>query len=235
MKIAYRIVTPILAIGAVVLGIILKLFYFAIGGISDEVTQILTLASQFGVATRYEFSVYEIINLLTTAGAAEQTTEATEEAVSLASIAQPVLPHLIAFIIFFVLTLVMLVAVAVVSALAKDKKGRKNVMLMSAAGLVLCFVCIVISRLAFDIIIGGQISLTDLVKLFSDSTWTQLLTAVVTISAATLSSGFYSVFGMYIVIMLWTVFTNMLIKTPIQIQRKHRRKKPLKKVSAYFK
>ncbi len=237
MKIAYRIVTPILAIGALVMGILLKLFYFAIGGASDEITSIITLASQFGVATKYEFSVYEIIELLLgsdLSAAAQATEEAAEEVVTFASVAEPVIPHLIAFVVFFVLTLVMLFAIAIVSAVVGGKKGRKTVIGMSAGGLVLCFICIVISRFAFDIIIGGEISLTDLVSLFSESAWTQILTAVVTISSATLSAGFYGVFGMYIVIILWTVLTNMLIKTPIQFQKKHRRKKPMKKLSAYF-
>ena len=85
-----------------------------------------------------------------------------------------------------------------------------------------------------NIIIGGEINLTDLVGMFSDSTWTQLLAAAVTIKTATLSAGFYAVFGMYILVMLWTVLANMLIKTPIQVEKKHRRKKPLPRVSAVF-
>ena len=238
MKIAYRIITPILALGAVVMGILLKLFYFAIGGAADEINTILTLAAQFGVATKYEFSVVDIFKLLlsadTSGTATEQAGEAAAEAVSLFDVAGPVIPHLIAFVVFFVLTLAMMVAVGVVSAAVGGKKGRKSVMIMSAAGLVLSFICIIISRLAFDIIIGGEISLTDLVSLFSESAWTQILTAVVTISSATLSAGFYAVFGMYILIMLWTVLTNMLIKTPIQFEKKHRRKKPMRRPSALF-
>jgi len=39
---------------------------------------------------------------------------------------------------------------------------------------------------------------------------------------------------MYILVILWTVLTNMLIKTPIQLEKKHRRRKPLKRPSAYF-
>ena len=58
------------------------------------------------------------------------------------------------------------------------------------------------------------------------------LAAVVTITSATLSAGFYAVFGMYILVILWTVLCNMLIKTPIQVQKKHRRKKPMKRLSA---
>ena len=37
MKLAYRIITPILAVGAVVMGLMLKLFYFAIGGLTEEI------------------------------------------------------------------------------------------------------------------------------------------------------------------------------------------------------
>ena len=231
MKIAYRIITPILAIGAVVMGLMLKLFYFAIGGLSDEISTIVTLAEQFGVQTKYEFSAIEIIQMLTGAdlsGAAE----GTEGAASFLTIAEPIISYLIAFVVFFVLALLIFLAVGVLAAI---KDNRKAVMLTSVVGLVVCFTCIIISKLAFDKIIGGEINLTDLVGMFSESTWAQLLAAVVTIKTATLSAGFYAVFGMYILIILWTVFANMLIKTPIQIEKKHRRKKPLPRPSAIFK
>lgn len=236
MKIAYRIITPLLAIGAVVMGFLLKLFYFAIGGITEEISSIVTIASQLGVATKYEFSAYELIKLLLTtdlSGAAtDATAEAAKESAGFLTIIEPVLPHIIAFIVFFVLTILLFLALGVVAA-ATGK--RKTVMLMSAGGLALCFICIIISRLAFDKIIGGEIPLNDLVGMFSDSTWMKLLTTVVTVSSATLSAGFYAVFGMYLLVIFWTILTNMLINTPIEIHRKHRRKKPMKRLSAVFK
>ncbi len=231
MKIAYRIITPILAVGAVVMGFLLKLFYFAIGGITEEIGAIVNLASQFGVATKYEFSAFELIKLLLTTDLSGAATDAAKESASFLTIIEPILPHLITFIIFFVLTLLLFLALGVVAA-ATGK--RKTVMLMSVGGLVLCFICIIISRLAFDKIIGGEIPLADLVKMFSDSTWVQLLTAAVSITSATLSAGFYAVFGMYILVILWTVLTNMLINTPIEVKKKHRRKKPMKRLSAVF-
>lgn len=231
MKIAYRIITPLLAIGAVVMGLMLKLFYFAIGGLTDEISSIVTLAEQFGVQTKYEFSAIEIIEMLTKAdlsGAAE----GAEEAASFLAIAEPIIPHLIAFVVFFVIALGLFLATGVVAAI---KDNRKPVMIMSVSGLVITFICIVISRLAFDKIIGGEINLSDIVGMFSESSWTQLLAAVVTVKTATLSAGFYAVFGMYILVILWTVLANMLIKTPIQIEKKHRRRKPLPRPSAIFK
>ena len=230
MKIAYRIITPILAVGAVVMGLMLKLFYFAIGGLTDEISSIVTLAEQFGVQTKYEFSAIEIIEMLMKtdlSGAAEST----EEAASFLTIAEPIIPHLIAFVVFFVIAIALFLATGVVAAI---RDNRKPVMIMSVSGLVICFVCIIISKLAFDKLIGGEINLSDVVGMFSDSTWTQLLAAVVTIKTATLSAGFYAVFGMYILVIFWTVLANMLIKTPIQIEKKHRRKKPLKSLSAVF-
>lgn len=228
MKIAYRIITPILAVGAVAMGFFLKLFYFAIGGASEEIDSIVTIASQLGVATNYEFSAFEIIKLLLTTDLSG-TADATTESASFLTIIEPVLPHIIAFIVFFVLTLLLFLALGVVAAAT----GKRNAVIgMSIGGLVLCFICIIISRFAFDKIMGGEIPLTDLVGMFSESVWMQLLTAVVTVSSATLSAGFYAVFGMYILVILWTVMTNMLIKTPIQITKKHRRKKPIKRLSA---
>lgn len=231
MKIAYRIITPLLAIGAVVMGLMLKLFYFAIGGLSDEISSIVTLAEQFGVQTKYEFSAIEIIKMLMNADLSGAVAEGTEEATSFLTIAEPIIPHLIAFVVLFVIALALFLATGVVAAV---KDNRKTVIWMSAAGLVITFICIVISKLAFDKIIGGEINLSDIVGMFSESTWTQLLAAVVTVKTATLSAGFYAVFGMYILVILWTVLANMLIKTPIQIEKKHRRRKPLPRPSAIF-
>ena len=226
MKLAYRIITPILAIGAVVMGLMLKLFYFALGGASDEITTIVTLAQKLGAQTTFEYSAVEIIKLLM----GTDLSGATDS--SFMTIAEPIIPHLVAFVVFFVIALLVFLAVAVLAAI---KDNRKTVMLTSVVGLVICFICIVIGRLAFDKIIGGEINLTDIVGMFSDSQWAQLLAAVVTIKTATLSAGFYAVFGMYILVILWTVLANMLIKTPIQFEKKHRRKKPLPRPSAVFK
>ena len=226
MKLAYRIITPILAIGAVVMGLMLKLFYFALGGATEEITSIVTLAQQLGAQTTFEYSAIEIIKLLM----GTDMSAATDS--SFMTIAEPIIPHLIAFVVFFIIALLVFLAVGVLAAI---KDNRKTVMLTSVAGLVICFICIVISRLAFDKIIGGEINLTDVVGMFSESSWAQLLAAVVAIKTATLSAGFYAVFGMYILVILWTVLANMLIKTPIVIERKHRRKKPLPRPSAILK
>ena len=232
MKIAYRIITPILAIGAVVMGLMLKLFYFAIGGLTDEISSIVTLAEQFGVQTKYEFSAIEIIEMLLNTDLSGAVAEGEEAAASFMTIAEPIIPHLIAFVVFFVIALLIFIAVGVLAAI---KDNRKTVMFTSIAGFAVCFICIIISKLAFDKLIGGEINLSDIVGMFSESAWAQLLAAVVTIKTATLSAGFYAVFGMYILVILWTVLANMLIKTPIQIEKKHRRKKPLPRPSAIFK
>ena len=226
MKLAYRIITPIFAVGAVVMGLMLKLFYFALGGASEEITSIVTLAQQLGAQTTFEYSAIEIIKLLM----GTDMSGATES--GFMTIAEPIIPHLIAFVVFFVIALLVFLALGVLAAI---KDNRKTVMRTSIAGLVICFICIIISKLAFDKIIGGEINLTDVVGMFSESSWAQLLAAVVTIKTATLSAGFYAVFGMYILVILWTVLANMLIKTPIQFEKKHRRKKPIPKASAILK
>ena len=232
MKIAYRIITPILSIGAIVMGLMLKLFYFAIGGLTDEISSIVTLAEQFGVQTKYEFSAIDIIDMLMNTDLSGAVAEGEEAAASFMTIAEPIIPHLIAFVVFFIVALLIFLAVGVLAAI---KDNRKTVMISSIAGFVVCFICIIISKLAFDKLIGGEINLSDIVGVFSESAWAQLLAAVVTIKTATLSAGFYAVFGMYILVILWTVLANMLIKTPIQFEKKHRRKKPLPRPSAIFK
>lgn len=223
MKIAYRIITPIISVGAILMGLLLKLFYFAIGSADESISSIVTIAEALGVQTKYEFSVIEILDVLF------NLEPAKEDATPFTELIAPVLPHIIAFVVFFILTLLMFLAVGIVAA-ATDK--RNVVIGMSAGGLVLCFICIVVARLAFDKILGGEISLSDLMGAVSDSVGMQLLAAVVTITNATLSSGFYGVFGMYILVIIWTILCNMLIKTPIQVQKKHRRKKPMKRLSA---
>lgn len=223
MKLAYRIITPILAVGSVLMGFFLKLFYFAIGTADESLSSIVQLVGALGVKTNYEFSAFEIIKLLL------GMEPAKDDSASFAELVAPVMPHIISFIVFFVLTLLMFIAVASVAA-ATDK--RNVVIGMCGGGLVLCFICIVIAKLAFDKLIGGEISLSDLMGVFSENIGMQLLAAVVTITSATLSAGFYAVFGMYILVILWTVLCNMLIKTPIQVQKKHRRKKPMKRLSA---
>ena len=136
MKIAYRIITPLLAIGAVVMGLMLKLFYFAIGGLSDEISSIVTLAEQFGVQTKYEFSAIEIIEMLMKADLSGAAAEGTEEAASFLTIAEPIIPHLIAFVIFFIIALALFLATGVVAAI---KDNRKPVMIMSVSGLVITY------------------------------------------------------------------------------------------------
>lgn len=225
MKIAYRIITPILSIGAIVIGIMLKLFHFAIGTVSEELSQLTQLLERLNVQTKFEFSVVDIIKLLMGVDTSK------ESDVDIMALIQPILPQLIAFVVFFVLALAMLVAVGTVAATTNK---RKLVIGLCAGGLAICFIAIIISNSAFAKIIGGEIALTDVVSAFSDSAWAPLAAAFITISTATLSGGFYGVFGMYILIIFWTVMADMLIKNPIQFQKKHRRKKPLKSLSAVF-
>ena len=225
MKIAYRIITPILTVAALVIGVVLKLFHFAIGTASEELSQLTTILEAFNVKTKFEFSVVDIIQLLLGMDTSK------ESEVDVMALIEPILPQLIAFVVFFVLALVMLV---VVGAVAAATNKRKLVIGLCAGGLVICFIAIIISNNAFAKIMGGEIALTDVVSAFSDSTWAALAAAIVTITSATLSGGFYGVFGMYILIILWTVISDMLIKNPIQVKKKHRRKKPMKSLSAIF-
>ncbi|MCM1545012.1 MAG: hypothetical protein NC110_06900 [Ruminococcus sp.] len=234
MKIAYRIVTPILALAAIAGGIFLKMFYFVIGSTDEQIGSLVNAVS--GLITQnggknylhYEFSVFELLK--TIAGA-----KPSEDAGSFAEIAKPIMPQLISFIVVFVLVICVLVAIAVVSAALSDsKKKRQTVIGLCAGGLVLMFICIIISNSAFAKLTGGEISLTDLMTLFSDNALMTLATAILSVTSATLSAGFYAVFGCFMVIIIWTIVTNMIIKTPIQINKTYRRKKPMKKISAVF-
>lgn len=232
MKIAYRIVTPILALGSIVLGIFLKMFYFTIGSTDESIGNLVNAVAQLSngkISTTYEFSVFELAKLLMGIEAPKE-----EGAKTFQEIAAPVIPYIIAFFAVIIIAVLICVAIAVVSAALKDsKKKRYTVIGLCAAGIVTLFACIIISNTAFGKIMNGDVSLAELLSLFSDNALLTLATAILTITSATLSSGFYAMFGMFMLIVFWTVLTNMLISTPIQKKKKaYKRKKPMKKLSA---
>lgn len=228
MKIAYRIVTPILALASIVLGFFLKMFYFTIGSTNEQIGTIVSAVEQLAngsFSTTYEYSLFELIKLLTSL----ETPEG-EDALTFAEVAAPIIPYIIAFFVVFVIAALICVAIAVVSAALPDsRKKRYSVIWMSFGGIVTLFACILISNAAFGKIINGEVSLTDLLSLFSDNVLLTLATAILTITKATLSAGFYAMFGIFMFIIMWTILTNMLIKTPIQKTKKaYKRKKHVK-------
>lgn len=229
MKIAYRIVTPILAVGAVVMGVFLKLFHFTIGNADQQIQNIVNIAENLikSFSTKYEYSVFEIIKM-----AVGGTPNAKAE-VSFAEVVKPIMSNLIAFAVLFAIVLLVLIAIAVVSSLANSKKKRNTVIIMSAVGLAVSFACIIVSNGAFTKIINGDVNLTDLVSLFSENALMTLATALISITEASLSAGFYAVFGIYMLIIIWTIFSNYLISSPIQRTTKaYKRKKPMKSLRA---
>ena len=229
MKLAYRIVTPVLAVGAVVMGIFLKLFTFVMGSADEQINNLVSAVSQLieKLNTTYEYSIFDIIKMA--AKGVNDTAAATTAAeagtqVTLAEAAKAVIPDAIAFGIFFAIVLGVMLAIAVVGALAENKKKRTTVICLSAAGLVFSLVCIIISNNAFDKIINGEVNLTDIVNLLSGNALIALATAIVSVRSAALSAGFYAVFGLFIVIIIWTIVSNMVIKTPILPDKTYKKK-----------
>lgn len=226
MKLAYRIVTPVLAAGAVAMGIFLKLFTFVVGSTDDSINQLIGAVTQLvnTLDTKFEYSAFELIKMLLGGPANPEANTTFQEA------AHAIIPDIIAFSIVFVLILLVMVAVGVLGGLANSKKRRNVVMIVCAVGLVLCFVAIIISNDAFRKIIDGKVSLSRLVSLMSENVLATLATAIISVTSATLSFGFYAVFGMFLLIILWTIFTNFLIKNPIRISKTYRRKNPKRTV-----
>lgn len=234
MKTAYRIITPILAVGSVVMGFFLKMFTFVIGNADEQINNLIGAVTQLSggkIKQTYEYSVFELIKMLTGSNTAA-TTETTEEAKSVTEILAPIMPHLVAFFVIVALVAIVFVAIAVISALKDSKKKRRNVIITSIVGIALLFVCIFVTNAAFAKVTGGSISLTDLVTAVSGSALAALATAVVSVTSATLSAGFYAMFGMFLLIIIWTIVANMTISTPIQAKKTYKRKKPVKKLSA---
>ena len=220
MKLAYRITTPILAAGAAVLGFFLKLFTFVVGSTDEQINNLVNAVSSLfnGIHTTYEYSAFEIIKMIIS-GPANETAEK-----SFAEVAAPIMSDIIAFAVLFCIMLLVMVAVGVLAALANSKKKRITVIIVSAAGLVVSLACIIVSNSAFAKIINGDVNLTELVSLLSDNALAALATAIVSVTSATLSAGFYAVFGIFILIILWTIFSNFLIKNPIQKNKSYKRK-----------
>lgn len=220
MKLAYRIVTPILAAGAVVLGFFLKLFTFVVGSTDEQINNLVNAVSSLfnGIHTTYEYSAFEIIKMIISGPANESAEKSFTE------VAAPIMSDIIAFAVLFCIMLLVMVAVGVLAALANSKKKRITVIIVSAAGLVVSLACIIVSNSAFAKIINGDVNLTELVSLLSDNALAALATAIVSVTSATLSAGFYAVFGIFILIILWTIFSNFLIKNPIQKNKSYKRK-----------
>ncbi len=246
MKIVHRIITPILALGTIALGLFLKMFYFHISGSSENVNTILALVQAFAkdFSFNFEYSVYELINMFFFGGGSDSAQAATDaaaqQAATFMAVVEPVKTELTVFLVFLVIALVLLLTIAVISALGK----RKTTIILSCAGLVSLFVSIVSSRIAFDTITNGGISLGKIIStLFENETIKtllgtpsvqELIDTLVVVDTAILSGAFFAIFGMFLLIIFWTIFANMLIKTPIHTKRKHRRKLVIKKPSAYF-
>ncbi len=220
MKLAYRIVTPILAVGAVVLGFFLKLFTFVVGSTDEQINNLVNAVSSLfnGIHTTYEYSAFEIIKMIISGPANESAEKSFTE------VAAPIMSDIIAFAVLFCIMLLVMLAVGVLAALANSKKKRITVIIVSAAGLVVSLACIIVSNSAFAKIIAGDVNLTELVSLLSDNALAALATAIVSVTSATLSAGFYAVFGIFILIIIWTIFSNFLIKNPIQKNKSYKRK-----------
>ncbi len=220
MKTAYRIVTPILALGAVAAGFFLKLFTFVIGSTDDQINSLVNAVSSLfsGINTTYEYSAFEIIKMII-AGPVKEDAEK-----SFSEVAAPIMSDIVAFAVLFSIMLLIMLAVAVLSALANSKKKRIAVICTCAGGLAVSLACIVVSNSAFAKIIAGEVNLTELVSLISDSVIATLATVIVSVTSATLSAGFYTVFGLFLLIIIWTIFSSFLIKNPIQKSKTYKRK-----------
>lgn len=247
MKLAHRIVTPVFAIGAIAMGLFMKLFYFGLNfdeNVSDLAGGILGLAQLFmgdkDIAEvlrpflNYEYSAYELLEMLL------KSPDAGSQASAFLATFEPIKTELIVFLAFLILAVITLIVIAVVSAMGK----RKATIIASCVGLVFLMVSIVSSRLAFDAVKAGEISLgslastvvqNDVVKTILDiDAAQQLVNECIVVQNAILSGGFFAIFGMFLLIVFWTILANMLIKTPLHLKKKHRRKLVVKRPSAFF-
>ena len=229
MKIAYRISTPILALGAAVAGFFLKMFHFVIGSTDEQIGSLVNLVSQLSngkLSTTQEFSLFELAKMLRGYGAAAATTGTGEEAKSVTDLLAPIMPQLIAFFVLFAVAALVCIAIAATAAAMRDNKTKRTVIIvMCAFNLAVLIACIVVSNAAFAKVMNGDISIAELVNLFSENPLITLATAILTVTAASLSYGFYTVFGIMILIIIWTIIAGFVIKSPIVPAKKAYRRK----------
>lgn len=248
MKLAHRIITPVFAIGAIAMGLFMKLFYFGLNfdeSVSELAGGILGIASLFVGGQdkilevlrpflNYEYSAYELIEMLV------KNPDAGSQASAFLSVFEPIKTELIVFLAFLIFAVIALIVIAVLSAMGK----RKGTIITSCVGLAFLMVSIVSSRLAFDAVKAGGIELgalastiveNDILKTILDlDAAQQLVNECIIVQKAILSGGFFAIFGMFLLIIFWTILTNMLIKTPLHLKKKHRRKLVIKRPSAFF-
>ena len=247
MKLAHRIITPVFAVGAIIMGLFMKLFYFGLNfdeNISELAGGILGLAQLFmgdkditevlRPFLNYEYSAYELLEMFV------KSPDADSQAANFLAIFEPIKAELMVFLAFLIFAVIALIVIAVLSAMGK----RKATIITSCVGLAFLMVSIVSARFAFDAVKAGEISLgalassiaeNDILKTILDlDAAQQLVNECIIVQKAILSGGFFAIFGMFLLIIFWTVFTNMLIKTPIHLKRKHRRKLVIKRPSAIF-
>ena len=252
MKLAHRIITPVLALGAIAMGLFMKLFYFGLNfdeSVSELAGGILGIASLFVGGQEklaeilrpflnYEYSAFELIRTFLSNGDGADTS--AQQMSAFLAVFEPIKTELIVFLVFLLLAVAVLVAIAVVSAMGK----RKATIIASCVGLVFLMGSIVSARIAFDSVMAGNVDLGALASsvvenptiktILEIDAAKQLVSQCITVQTAILSSGFFALFGMFLLIIFWTILSNMLIKTPIHTTRKHRKKIVIKKPSAYF-
>lgn len=248
MKLAHRIITPILAVGAIALGVFLKMFYFGLNfdeKVSELASGILGIAQLFmgdkditeilRPFLQYEYSAYELLKMFMSDSAT-----LSDQSAAFLAIFEPIKTELIVFLVFLILAVIALIAIAVISAMGK----RKATIITSCIGLAFLMVSIVSSRIAFDQVKAGGISLGALANILIENPTIktildldaaqELINQCIIVQDAILSGGFFAIFGMFLLIIFWTIFANMLIKTPLHIKRKHRKKLVVKRPSAFF-
>ena len=96
MKTAYRIVTPILALGGIALGIFLKLFSFVVGNSDDTINNLISAVSQLSsgkFSTNYSYSLFELIKMASTSTTPQTT---GEDAKSFTEVASAIMPNIYA-------------------------------------------------------------------------------------------------------------------------------------------
>ena len=232
MKLAHRIVTPVFAIGAIAMGLFMKLFYFGLNfdeSVSELAGGILGLAQLFmgdkdivevlRPFLNYEFSAFELLSMLV------KSPDSGTQAEAFLAIFEPIKAELSVFLAFLILAVIALIVIAVLSAMGK----RKATIITSCVGLAFLMVSIVSSRLAFDAVKAGEISLgalassiaeNDILKTILDLDAAQeLVNECIIVQKAILSGGFFAIFGMFLLIIF---------------KRKHRRKLVVKRPSAIF-
>lgn len=222
MKLAYRISTAILGLGAIACAFFLKFFDFTITAVI--------------VTKPYSYSIFEALTELSSRGATSGDNSAFLEAVK---------PMYNNAITFFVLVAVACLLALAITAISASTNLHLPQGILSFVAFVLLVIAAGCGTSALSCLVGDEpsVKLSSIVaasvsEINKSNALSTLGSALSKVQIAALSYGFYIFMAIFIVIFIWTIIAGIITnndqpkKKSARHRREYKRKKPMRKLSA---